>query len=143
MIDELAKSEKVLLAYQKELQTYNQLHTQLTLIKKSGSLSDSELDFLQYQLEELESCNLKIGEKENIEEQISLLENIEGIANAISESEQYLNNEQWILSQLTNIRRKLLEFDTFAELYARVESVIIELNDVSSDLSSLNNKLKS
>ena len=143
LIDELAKSEKVLLAYQKELQTYNQLHTQLTLIKKSGSLSDSELDFLQYQLEELESCNLKIGEKENIEEQISLLENIEGIANAISESEQYLNNEQGILSQLTNIRRKLLEFDTFAELYQRVDSVIIELNDVSSDLSSLNNKLKS
>lgn len=105
LIDELAKSEKVLLAYQKELQTYNQLHTQLTLIKKSGSLSDSELDFLQYQLEELESCNLKVGEKENIEEQISLLENVEGIASAISESEEYLNNEQGILSQLTNIKK--------------------------------------
>ena len=71
------------------------------------------------------------------------MENVEGIANAICESEQYLNNEQGILSQLTNIRRKLLEFETFAELYQRLESVIIELNDVSSDLSSLNNKLKS
>ena len=88
-------------------------------------------------------CGFKVGEKENIEEQISLLENVEGIASAISESEEYLNNEQGILSQLTNIKKKLLEFDTFAELYARVESVIIELNDVSSDLSSLNNKLKS
>ena len=50
-------------------------------------------------------CNLKVGEKENIEEQISLLENVEGIASAISESEEYLNNEQGILSQLTNIKK--------------------------------------
>jgi DNA repair protein RecN (Recombination protein N) len=143
LIDELAKSEKVLLTYQKELQKYNQFHAELILIKKSESLSDSELDFLQYQLEELENYNLKIGEKESIEEQISLLENVEGLTHTISESEQYLNNEQGILSQLSAIKRRLLEFETFAEIYERVESVIIELNDVSSDFSSLNNKLKS
>ena len=143
LIDKLAKSEKVLLNYQKEFQKYNQLQSELTLIKKSGSLSDVELDFLQYQLDELENCNLEVGEKERIEEKISFLENIEGIANTISESEEYLNNEQGVLSQLSVIKRKLVEFESFSELHKRLASVIIELNDVSSDLSSLNNNLNS
>ena len=143
LIDKLAKSDKVLLAYQKELQKYNQLHAELVLIKESGSLSDSELNFLEYQLEELKNSDLKIGEKESIEQQISLLENIEGIASTISESEEYLNNEQGVLSQLSNVKRKLLEFEVFEGLYERVESVIIELNDVNSDLASLHNNLKS
>ena len=129
----------ILLKFQK----YNQLQSELILIKKSGSLSETELDFLQYQLDELDSCNLQIGEKKKIEEQILLLENIEGIANTISVSQEYLNNEQGILSQMSSVKRKLLDFDTFSELYNRMASVIIELNDVSSDLSSLNNKLES
>ena len=115
----------------------------MVLIKESGSLSDSELNFLEYQLEELKHSNLKIGEKESIQEQILLLENVEGIANTISKSEEYLNNEQGVLSQLSDIKRKLLEFEIFGELHERVESVIIELNDLSSDLSSLNNNLNS
>ena len=143
LIDQLAKSEKVLLSYQKELQKYNQFNAELNFIKQSGSLSDSELDFLQYQLEELQACDLKIGEREDIEQQISILENVEGISHVISDSDEFLNNEQGVLSQLSDIRRRLLEFDTFAELYERVEAVIIELNDVSSDLSLLNDNLNS
>ena len=142
LIDRLAKSEKELLSYQEELQKYNQLKMELDLIQRSGSLSENELDFLQYQLEELENCNLEAGEKEKLEQKISILENIEGVMNVVSESEKYLNNEQGILSQLSSVKRKLLEFETFTELYERVASVIIELNDVSSNLASLDNKLR-
>ena len=143
LIDELAKTDKVLLAYQNELQYYNQLKSELNLIKQSGSLSEHELEFLRYQLDELENSFLKIGEKEDIEQQILLLENIEGISNVISESDEYLNNEQGILSNLSTVGRKFLEFDAFAKLYKRVESVLIELNDLSSDLSSISDNLKS
>lgn len=143
LIDKFAKSDSYLSNYQKEFEKYNQLQTELNLIKKSGSLSDIELDFLKYQLDELENSNLQIGEKEKIEEQILILENVEKIANSISESDNYLNNEQGVLSQLSAINRKLVEFDCFSDLQKRIESVIIELNDVSSDLSTLNNDLNS
>ena len=142
LIDELAKSKKELLTYQDELTKYKQLNLELNLIKKSGSLSDSELDFLEYQLKELKDSNIEIGEKENIEKQISFLENIEGIANVISDSEEYLNNENGIFSQLSSMKRKLLEFDNFKDLYSRVESIIIELDDINSDLSSLGDNLE-
>lgn len=142
LVDRLAQSEDVLLFYQKEFEKYNELQQELALIKSSGSLSVAELDFLKYQSEELDLACLKIGEKEEIEHQLLLLENIEGVVGTISDSDQILNNERGVLSQLSELRKKLLGYDIFDELYERVESVIIELNDMSSDISKLNNNLK-
>lgn len=143
LIDELAGSKSFLIDYQRELQKYRDLNTELVKIKESGSLSDSEIEFLKYQLNELNDLNLKKGEKASIEQQITLLENVEGIANVVSESEYFLNNEQGILAQLSDVKRKLADFETLSDLYERVTSVIIELNDVSSDLYSLNNNIRS
>jgi DNA repair protein RecN (Recombination protein N) len=142
LIDQLAKSEKELLNYQEELKVYADFKTELSVIKKSGSLSVSELEFLQYQFEELQEANLVIDEKQELEKQILLLENVDGIASAIAEGEQLLNNEQGVLSSLSSVKRRLLEFDSLAELSERVDSVLIELNDISTELSGINNKLE-
>jgi len=141
LIDSLAKSQNSLEIYQKELKQYSTLVSALNTIKKSGSLSFSELEFLQFQFDELNDANLVENEKEEIEGKISLLENVDGISSAIAEGEHYLNNEQGVLVLLSALKRKLIEFDTFSELSARVESVLIELNDVSAELSEINNKL--
>ena len=142
LIDQLAKSEKELGVYQQELKRYSSLKSELNTIRNSGSLSASELEFLQYQFDELNNANLSVNEKDNLEQQISLLENVDGIASAISESEMLLNNEQGILASISIIKRQLLEFDSFAELSDRLESVLIEVNDISAELSDVNNKLE-
>ena len=138
LLDKLAGSDSILQKYKIEWEKYNKLIADLTQIKKSGIISDSELDFLQYQLEELETSNIIIGEKESIEDQISILENIEGIKDVISHSKEFLNNENGIISQLSIIKRKLLEFDSFSKIHERIESVVIELNDISADLNFFN-----
>lgn len=143
LIDKLAKSEHILTNYQKEFKKYNQLQTDLALIQSSGSISDSELDFLQYQLEELKNCKLIPGETNEIQEEIIILENIEKVSSVILDSETYINNEQGVLSQLSIVKRRLSEFDTFSKLYERINSVTIELDDVSHDLNSLRGNLKS
>ena len=141
LIDQLAKSEKELSSYQSELKKYTALVSALNTIKKSGSLSLSELEFLQFQFEELNTANLIVNEKEELENKISLLENVDGISNAIAEGEHYLNNEQGVLTSLSVVKRKLIEFDTFSELSTRLEVVLIELNDINAELSDINNKL--
>jgi DNA repair protein RecN (Recombination protein N) len=141
LIDQLAKSEKELTIYQNELKQYTALVSVLNFIKKSGSLSSSELEFLQFQFEELNTANLIKNEKEEIENNISLLENVDGISKAIAEGEHYLNNEQGVFTFLSVIKRKLIEFDTFSELSTRLEAVMIELNDINAELSDINNKL--
>jgi len=141
LIDKLAKSDKELNIYQNELIKYKQLNIDLETIKKSGSLSASELDFLQYQLEELESYNFKIDEKDDLEKKISLLENLEGIKNIISDCDHILNNELGIISQLSSLKRKLSEYDNFSKFYKRIDSVLIELDDISSNFNSLEHEI--
>ena len=141
LIDQLAKSEKELASYQNELKKYTALVSALNFIKKSGSLSLSELEFLQFQFEELNTANLIVNEKEELEDKISLLENVDGISNAIAQGEHYLNNEQGVFTSLSVVKRKLIEFDTFSELSTRLEVVLIELNDINAELSDINNKL--
>ncbi len=141
LVDQLAKSNKELLKYQDDLKLYNVLNSELNLIKKSGSLSESELDFLNFQLAELELANLITDEKEELENQISLLANVDEIANTIVESELLFNNEQGVLSSLSTIKKSLQNFDIFSDLSDRIESVIIELNDVNSDLSVIKSNL--
>ena len=141
LVDQLAKSNNELLKYQNDLKLYNALNEELNLIKKSGRLSESELDFLKFQLEELDLANLIIDEKEDLENMISLLVNVDEIANAIVESELMLNNDQGVISSLSIIKNSLQNFDIFSDLSDRLESVIIELNDLDSDLSAINSKL--
>ena len=140
-IDQLAKSENELFKYQEKLKQYTALASELNIIKKSGSLSSSELDFLQFQLEELNSANLIEHEKEDIENNISLLENVEGMSNAIADGEHYLNNDDGIITSLSVVKRRLIEFDAFGDLSSRLDVVLIELNDINSELSELNSKL--
>ena len=141
LIDQLAKSEKELSNYQNELKQYTSLVSALMAIKKLGSLSLSEQEFLQFQFEELNAANLIETEKEEIENNISLLENVDGISNAIAEGEHYLNSEQGVIASLSVVKRKLIEFDTFSELSSRLDAVLIELNDINLELSETNNKL--
>ena len=143
LLDELAKSEKELEKYRYELQKYSELKSELNLIKKSGSLSESELEFLNFQLDELTATNLVADEKEELEKQISLLENVDGIANVISESEQLLGSEQGVFSELVAIKKSLQEFDSFDDLSERIESILIELNDINAELLDINSKLES
>ena len=143
LLDELAKSEKELEKYRYELQKYSELKSELNLIKKSGSLSESELEFLNFQLDELTATNLVADEKEELEKQILLLENVDGIANVISESEQLLGSEQGVFSELVAIKKSLQAFDSFDDLLERIESVLIELNDINAELLDINSKLES
>lgn len=143
LIDKLAKSEEDLLNYQNQFQKYNQLNSELILIEKSGGMSDIELEFLRYQFEELEASDLRMEENKEIEKEISLLENAENLITAISDSEGFLNKEQGVLSLLSAIRKRMLESESFSDLHKRIDSVIIELNDVSVDLSSFSNVLRS
>tara|TARA_B100000767_G_scaffold107177_1_gene102820 strand:+ start:810 stop:2447 length:1638 start_codon:yes stop_codon:yes gene_type:complete len=141
LIDQLSKSENELSKYKENFKQYTALVSELNTLKKSGSLSLSELEFLQFQFEELSSANLKENEKEDIENNISLLENVDGISKAISEGEHYLNNDQGILANLSAIKRKLVDFDSFGELSKRLEVVLIELNDINTELYEINSKL--
>ena len=141
LIDQFSGSDIELQNYRKVLNEYNHLMNDLNLIEKKGNLSSTDIEFLEYQYDEIDNANIYIGEKEELEDRISLLSNIEGVSNAINRSSLLLDSEDGIINNLTSIKRQLLEFDSLSQLSTRIDSVIIELNDVNTTFSELYNTL--
>ncbi len=143
IVDQLANTENELENYRFEFKKFNDCKEELNEITNRVNITESELDFLKYQFDELEQINLIPNEKYDLEKQISILENSEGILRVISESEIQFSNENAVLEQLALIKRRFLEFEIFLDLNKRIESVIIELNDIQDDLREKRNSLES
>jgi len=102
------------------------------------------LDLYEYQLNEIESADLKENEDIEIEEIISKVKNRSRINKMLSEIDLILSGDNGILDSIYKVNRKaeeLLKFDTgfasISELSARIESYSKNLKDeVISHLSS-------
>jgi len=96
------------------------------------------MDFLQFQLDELDEAVLKDGEEEALEETYSALKHFERIAALVSQIETDALSEDGYLSQISRTRRQLSELsqlqhrwgalaDQLEEGYLTLESAIHDL----------------
>ena len=141
-LDDLAGSNELLLKYRLLLKEYNDLKSDINNIKKNGSLSLAELEFLQFQFNELNDANIESNEKEIIEEKIKLLENVDSISLALDEMRVLFNNENGAISSINRAKKISQNLDSLSEISKRLESVIIELEDINSEISYLQNSLE-
>ena len=141
-LDEVADSNEILLKYRLILKEYNDIKSDINNIKKNGSLSLAELEFLQFQFNELNDANIENNEKEIIEEKIKLLENVDSISLALDEMRILFNNENGAINNINRAKKVSQNLDSLSEISKRLESVIIELEDINSEISYLQNSLE-
>ena len=141
-IDEVADSNEILLKYRSLFKEYNDVKSEIEKIKENGSLSIAELEFIQYQFNELNNAKIENNEKENIEEKIKLLENIDTISLALDDIRVLFNNENGAIYNINRARKITQNLDSLSEISNRLESVVIELEDINSEISYLQNSLE-
>ena len=99
------------------------------------------LDVLNYQINEINKCDLKDGEEENLNELKQKLIHREKILSALNHLNDAINGEGGVSDVLSNASRSvygLTNFsDDFVKLYDRVESLIAESNDIASQCSDI------
>lgn len=94
-------------------------------------------DMLAFQIAEIEKVNLKIGEDEQLDEKIKLLESAEKIGESLTEILKMMEGTGGVLGSLNMSARllsKLADISGFDELAQRIESAAIELDDVASEI---------
>ena len=94
-------------------------------------------DMLAFQIAEIEKANLKIGEDEQLDEKIKLLESAEKIGESLTEILKMMEGTGGVLGNLNMSARllsKLADISGFDELAQRIESAAIELDDVASEI---------
>ena len=93
-VDSIANSGELLNEY---LEIYEQIRNLIKRLKKLQSVDfdkEQRLDFLKYQINELESANLKIGEKEELKEEKRKFHSKEKIDNALKKADGILNGDE-------------------------------------------------
>jgi len=106
-----------------------------------------EHDYYLFLLNELIEANLIEGELELLEEEYETLSNVEAIKEKLAASYQLLSEEQiGILSTLNELKihfQKLKGFSSkYEELYGRVESSLIEMDDIFKEVDNFNDSLE-
>ena len=144
LLDQFCAHSPLLEEHKKEYDSFLRLKNNLRSLQDKGDVSLSEFEFLSFQLEELESVNLKEGEMEQIEEELSLLNNAEQISLTLEKGSNSLDKESGILDFLSEIIRDLSGISAYnknlLEINNRLEKTTIELKDISSELFYLKEK---
>ena len=139
IIDVLAGNTVLLNKYSKKLEDYNEVAENLAELKYKKETDSKELDYNTFLYNELVEANLENLNQEKLEETYETLANTEVIQESLSKVNQLITSEQIgtletikeVRSTLGNLRSISSEFE---EYWNRVNSIIIELEDLSESL---------
>ena len=141
VIDTIAQDQALLNEYQQTFAAYHEKQRQLQALQEEMERNKQNLDFLQFQYEELTNVQLVEDEQEELEQQREMMTHSEDIKTALYEANQHLvADEQGILSRL---RKSLSAIHTITKVYPtseewieRMESCQIELKDIAQDVEA-------
>ena len=139
IIDALANNDEDLKKYTLKLKQFKDLSATITVLQDQKAEAVKEYDYIVFLLQELEEANLIPDELTVLETEYETLNNFEAIKDELNLSSQLLNDEQiGILQEVTTLKNSLQKLsgisNVYSELYNRVDSVLIELNDVFEEL---------
>lgn len=142
VIDTLAGNESILISYSQYFKQYKKIDTQLKELEEQSRKAKNELDYYQFQLNELESAHLQVGEQEELERELTSLNHAEEIKRSLLSAIVILqDSEQAILPSLKDVSLHINSAARYitsaSELARRINSSFIELKDIVTELEEL------
>jgi DNA repair protein RecN (Recombination protein N) len=140
LVDSFAKNIGLLYAqYQDAYQSYLNAKLHYETLVNTYNESGKKLDYAQFLLEELVRFDFKSDEQAQLEKELVKLENAELIRSGIGGALQVLSGSEGAVTRgLSNCLNDLHGIQAFnakyAELYERLHSCIIEVDDIVSSL---------
>ncbi|MBE9467118.1 MAG: DNA repair protein RecN [Bacteroidetes bacterium] len=138
VVDTMAQHENLLDEYKNNFKEYKKLNTELNNLIEKSEKAKQDLDYLQFQFNNLEEANLIPDEQKELESNLETLTHAEEIKTNLSKAYHLLSGEgETSISQINEVKLLLTQLNNFfpksTDLTQRVESVLIELNDISNE----------
>ncbi|MDE7167480.1 MAG: DNA repair protein RecN [Clostridia bacterium] len=106
---------------------------------------ERQLDLLNYQINEIESANLKEGEFEELKTRQNIIANTEKILTSLSAVRSVLSDEGGCADGISTAKHYINGISALSEAYAqmgeRLESLSVEVEDISETVSDLADEL--
>jgi DNA repair protein RecN (Recombination protein N) len=142
VVDAFADHSDLLKQYTQDFKQFKGIEKKLQDLIEREMQAKKDLDYFQFQFNELEEASLQPGKQVEWEQELEALNNAEDIKVNLSKASFGLNGgEQNLLSSLNEIKALLSPFAKFKtelnELSTRVNTAYIELKDISNELETI------
>jgi DNA repair protein RecN (Recombination protein N) len=146
VLDALAGNAQLLDEYQGIFRQWQQVKKELEELKARKQQFDREADYNSFQFKELEEAGFKENELENIDAELKMLSNAEGIKSALSKVYFDLKeSETPVVQHLKTLLNQLNAYSSYhpdlTALVQRLQSAQIELQDVADDLDRISSHI--
>ncbi|MCD8742588.1 DNA repair protein RecN [Mucilaginibacter roseus] len=142
VVDAVAGNTAQLETYQAKFKQYRAENARLKQLIDDSEKAKADLDYYQFQFDELEKAGLAADEQEQLEQELYTLNNAEEIKrNLLGANYLLQNGEAAVLAQLKEAGQQLSALEKFnpeiEDLHARLNSTVIELKDIAAEIESL------
>jgi DNA repair protein RecN (Recombination protein N) len=142
VVDSVAKHPDLLTDYQTKFRAYKKSTSKLQQLIDESDKAKADLDYYQFQFDELEKAGLAPDEQEQLEQELYALNNAEEIKrNLLGANHLMQESEVSALLQLREADQQLISLSKFNpaidELHERLNSAIIELKDIAAEIENL------
>ena len=144
VVDILAQDTKEVAAYQKVFDQYQQQKKALEALREEIERNRQNVDFLQFQFDELSQSKLAKGEQEELEQQSDTMSHAEEIKTALYETDNALNGDETgvvdMIRKASNALGSISQvLPDSEELVGRLDSCRIELKDIADEVGRMLN----
>ena len=147
VLDITAKNQDLLENYKELYKSHAQICQKIEELESELSKGKEELDYLQFQFNQLEESKLVDSEDIDIETELTILEHANDIKQALLEAENTLSTDAGVLEMLRNAENAISSVSKYStyceELVSRISSCYIELKDISAELYNESEKVDS
>lgn len=122
----------------------------LEKIKELNGNADREklVDYIKFQIDDIEKAKLKVGEEESLNEEFNLLSNAEKISLALSKTYSILDNPMEGISVIEGISKAVNElsivekhFEKLIDKRERMEEALYTLEEISREVRDLSSEI--
>lgn len=147
IVDAYIDSKELFSDYDSLYSLWRKIVNRIEELEKQEYEFQKEASYFQFLSDEFEAANIKIGEQEELEQEVELLSNAEEIKTNIVQSLNVLDNEEalgaanLIQQAKQNISKVAIHHKGLEELSNRLDSSFIELRDIISELIKLDDSI--
>lgn len=141
VLDILAHNEAALEIYRQLYGEWKRLDKELSELIVQAEQNKSDEDYIRFQLEQLEEAHLTQGEQEELEQEAETLSHAEEIKAGLYRVEQVFASDEGgllpaVKESLNTLHALQKVYQPSEELAGRLESVYIELKDITQEVSN-------
>src|ERR1035437_3928944 len=146
VVDLIAQNVETLSFYKQTYQLWRNLQSELKQLQKTAEKQASDIDYIQYQFQQLIDAKLSENEQNELELEQDTLSHAEEIKTQLLKSYQLLQDENMSLdflkesiSSLSHVKHFISNGDNW---FDRLQSTFIELKDISAEISSYEERVE-